>query len=225
MGKFEDMWLVFSRIMDLGDFSPKIKFYWLLRNEPTDVRRADYLNQLEKEAVKVIIPKWAAESDIDLAGHDFSLEALHACPRQYKTVSALFMNEIWPGVMEEMKKTLAYKREQFMRDHIYCVIEQGSCAMSMNKPNLVYLGEDFSVMWQKVEEYMANFKDKCFRQCMNKYIRPDKDAVYDTWTDLMNSIFDTLVADQKLIISDQEWDDDAEPRFFCVYAKAEREVK
>jgi hypothetical protein len=219
MGEFEDMWLVFSRIMDPGDFSPRIKFYWLLRNEPTDVRRADDINQLEKEAVKVSIPKWAAESDINLGGYSFSLEALHACARQYNTVSDLFMKEIWPGVMEDLKMTRALKREQITRDHIYCIIDQGSGDMSMDKPKLMYLGEDFRVMWQKVKEYVSDFKDKCFRKSTNKYIRPDKDDVYDTWEDLMDSLFDTLVEDNEIIISDQVWDDDADPGFFCVYAK------
>lgn len=225
MGEFEDMWLVFSRIMDPSDFSPRIKFRWLLRNEPTNVKRADDLNQFEQEAVQVSIPKWAAESDIDLSGHDFALEALRACPRQYKTISSLFMNEIWPAVMAEIKTTQSYKREQFTRDHIYCVIDQGSGATSMDEPNLVYLGEDFSAMWQKVDEYMANFKDKCFRKCVNKYVRPDQDVVYSSWEDVMMSLFDTLVEDNKLIINDQEWDDDAEPGFFCVYAKAVMEEK
>ena len=143
MGEFEDMWLVFSRISDPGDFSPKIKFYWLLRNEPTDVRRVDDINQLEKEAVNVSIPKWAAERDINLSGYSFSLEALHACAIQYNTISALFMHEIWPSIMEEMKTTMSFKREQMTRDHVYCVIYQGSGDMSMYKPNLVYLGDDF----------------------------------------------------------------------------------
>lgn len=227
MGEFEDMWLVFSRVMDQRDFSPQIKFKWLLRNEPTNIRRSDDLNQFEQEAVPVSIPKWAAKSDINLSGHDFALEALHACPRQYKTISSLFMNEIWPVVMEEMKTTKAYKREQFTRDHIYCVIDQGSGAMSMDKPSLVYLGDDFNAMWQKVEEYMADFKKKCFRKIMNKYIRPDEDDenVYDKWEELMYSLFDTLATDKQLIINDQEWDEDAEPGFFCVYAKAVREEK
>jgi hypothetical protein len=183
------------------------------------VRRADDINQLENEAVKVSIPKWAAESDIDLCGYSFSLEALRACARQYKTVSDLFMKEIWPGVMEDLKMTRALKREQITRDHIYCIIDQGSGDMSMDKPKLMYLGEDFRVMWQKVKEYVSDFKDKCFRKSTNKYIRPDKDDVYDTWEDLMDSLFDTLVEDNEIIISDQEWDDDADPGFFCVYAK------
>lgn len=225
MGEFEDMWLVFKRVMDPSDFSPRIKFQWLLRNEPTNVRRTDDLNQLEPEAVQVSIPKWAAKSDIDLAGHDFSLEALHACSRQYKAISDLFMHEILPAVLEEMKTTRAYKREQITRDHVYCIIDQGSGDMSMDKPNLVYLGEDFNAMWKKVDEYMADFKSKCFMKSTNKYVRPDKDDVYYTWEDLMDSLFDTLVENNKLIINDQEWDDDAEPGFFCVYAKAVREEK
>lgn len=219
MGEFEEMWLVFKRVMDPGDFSPKIKFYWLLRNEPTNVRRTDDLNQLEPEAVQVSIPKWAAKSDIDLAGHDFSLEALHACSRQYKAISDLFMHEVWPSIMDEMKQTSDFKREQITRDHIYCIIDQGSGDMSMDKPNLVYLGEDFNAMWKKVDEYMAQFKDECFRKSTNKYVRPDKDDVYDTWEDLMDSLFDTFATDKHLIINVQEWDDDADPGFFCVYAK------
>lgn len=227
MGEFEDMWLVFRRVLDPIDFSPRIKFQWLLRNEPTNVRRSDNINQFEQEAVRVSIPSWAAKSDINLAGHDFALEALQTCARQYKIISDLFMHEIWPAVMEEIKTTKAYKREQFTRDHIYCVIEQGSRAMSMDKPNLVYLGEDFNAMWQKLDEYMADFKDKCFNKIRNKYIRPDEDDenVYDMWEELMYSLFDTLVENNKLIIDDQEWDDDAEPGFFCVYAKAVREEK
>ena len=225
MGEFEDMWLVFRCVMDPNDFSPQIKFKWLLRDEPTNVRRSDDLNFTEQEAVQVSIPKWAAKSDIDLAGHDFALEALRACSRQYKSVSALFMNEIWPAVMDELRTTQSYKREQFARDHIYCIIDQGSRAMSMDKPSLVYLGDDFDAMWQKVEEYVAQFKEKCFRKSMNKYIRPDHDDVCSSWTDVMMSLFDTLVENNKLIIDDQEWDDDAEPGFFCVYAKAVREEK
>lgn len=219
MGEFEEMWLVFKRVMDPSDFSPRIKFQCLLRNEPTNVRRTDDINQLEPEAVQVSIPKWAAKSDIDLVGHDFSLEALHACSRQYKAISDLFMHEVWPSIMDEMKQTLAFKREQITRDHIYCIIDQGSGDMSMDKPNLVYLGEDFNAMWKKVDEYMADFKKKCFNKLTNKYIRPDGDDVYDTWENLMNSLFDTLVSDKKLIINVQDWDDDADPGFFCVYAE------
>ena len=227
MGEFEDMWLVFDRIMDPNDFSPKINFRWLLRNEPTNIRRADDLKQFDQEAVQVSIPKWAAKQDINLAGHSFSLESLQVSARQYETVSALFMDQIWPCVMDELKTTRAYKREQITRDHVYCIIDQGSGAMSMDKPSLVYLGDDFNAMWAKVGKYMADFKKKCFNKSTNQYIRPDEDDenVYDTWEDLMNSLFDTFVTDKQLIINVQDWDDDAEPGFFCVYAEAGREVK
>lgn len=76
MGEFVDMWLVFDRIIDPNDLSPKINFRWLLRNEPTNVRRSDDIKQLDQEAVQVSIPKWAAKSDINLAGHSFSLESI-----------------------------------------------------------------------------------------------------------------------------------------------------
>ena len=227
MGEFEDMWLVFDRIFDPNDFSPKINFRWLLRNEPTNVRRSDDIKQLDQEAVRVSIPKWAAKSDINLAGHSFSLESIQLCAHEYNSVSELFMREVWPGIMEEMRATKAYKREQITRDHVYCVIDQGSGAMSMDKPKLMYLGDDFSAMWQKVDKYMADFKRKCFNKSTNKYIRPDEDDenVYDTWEALMDSLFDTFVTDKQLIINVQEWDDDADPGFFCVYAEAGREVK
>lgn len=224
MGEFEDMWLVFYRVADPNDFSPKIKFRCLLRNEPTNVRRADEINPSEQEAVQVSIPKWAAKSNINLAGYSFSLESLQATGCTYKTVSALFLHEIWPGVMEEMKTTRAFKREQITRDHVYCVIDQGSRAMSMDKPDLVYLGDDFGAMWKKVDEYMGDFKKKCFNKSTNKYIRPDEDDenVYDTWEDLMNSLFDTFATDKRLVIDVQDWEDDAEPGFFCVYAEERR---
>lgn len=227
MGEFEDMWLVFDRIIDPNDFSPKINFRWLLRNEPTNVRRADDIKQYDQDTVQVSIPKWAAKSDINLAGHSFSLEAMQLCARQYSTVSALFMHEVWPSIMEEMKTTKAYKREQITRDHVYCVIDQGSGAMSMDKPKLVYLGDNFNAMWNKVDEYMADFKKKCFNKITNKYIRPDEDDenVYYKWEELMYSLFDTFATDKQLIINVQEWDDDADPGFFCVYAEAVREVK
>lgn len=151
MGEFEDMWLVFDRVADPNDFSPKIKFRWLLRNEPTNVRRADEINPSEQEAVQVSIPKWAAKSDINLAGYSFSLESLQISGCTYDTVFALFTQEVWPSIMEEMKTTRAFKREQITRDHVYCVIDQGSRAMSMDKPDLVYLGDDFGAMWKKVD--------------------------------------------------------------------------
>ena len=227
MGEFEDMWLVFDRIIDPNDLSPKINFRWLLRNEPTNVRRADDIRQLDQEAVQVSIPKWAAKSDINLAGHSFSLESIQLCAHEYNSVSALFMQEVWPSIMEEMKTTRAYKREQLTRDHVYCIIDQGSGAMSMDKPRLMYLGDNFNAMWKKVDEYMADFKKKCFNKITNKYIRPDEDDenVYDKWEELMYSLFDTLATDKQLIINVQDWDDDADPGFFCVYAEAGREVK
>ena len=227
MGEFEDMWLVFDRVADPNDFSPKIKFRWLLRNEPTNVRRADDIKPFDQEAVQVSIPKWAAKSDINLAGYSFSLENIQLCARKYDIVSALFVQEIWPSVMEEMKTTKAYKREQITRDHVYCVIEQGSRAMGMDKPNLDNLGDNISAMWKKIDEDMSDFKKKCFNKSTNKYIRPDEDDenVYNTWEALMDSLFDTFVTDKQLIINVQEWDEDAEPGFFCVYAKEKESYK
>lgn len=227
MGEFEDMWLVFDRNVSPNDFSPRINFRWLLRNEPTNIKRTDDINQCEHEAVKIPVPKWAAKNDIDLKGQGFSLESAQFCARQHKTISSLFVQEFLPGILNELKTTRAYKRGQMTRDHVYCIIDQGSGAMSMDKPSLVYLGDDFNAMWPKVEKYMADFKKKCFNKSTNKYIRPDEDDenVYDTWEDLMNSLFDTFVTDEQLIINVQDWDDDADPGFFCVYAEAGREVK
>lgn len=129
--------------------------------------------------------------------------------------------------MKKIENAVKVKTDKETRDHVYCVIDQGSGAMSMDKPKLMYLGDDFSAMWPKVEKYMADFKRKCFNKSTNKYIRPDEDDqnVYDTWEALMDSLFDTFVTDKQLIINVQEWDDDADPGFFCVYAEAGREVK
>lgn len=71
---------------------------------------------------------------------------------------------------------------------------------------------------------MADFKKKCFNKITNKYIRPDEDDenVYDTWEDLMNSLFDTFATDKRLVIDLQDWEDGADPGFFCVYAEARR---
>ena len=68
---------------------------------------------------------------------------------------------------------------------------------------------------------------ECFNKITNKYIRPDEDDenVYYKWEELMYSLFDTFATDKQLIINVQEWDDDADPGFFCVYAETGKEVK
>ena len=91
----------------------------------------------------------------------------------------------------------------------------------MRPPELKYLGAYFDKMWKIVTDWMADFKKNCKHADGKHYCRPDGDFedVFDTWEDVMEDLLGTLAEDGKLIIDLQEWDQDADPGFLCIYAK------
>ena len=101
----------------------------------------------------------------------------------------------------------------------YCIIGQSSGAMAMRSPDLIYLGTDEAKVKKLVAEFMeTNFKNHCKMGNSCRYYRLDDDADFDSWDDLLKSLYDELIDEGRLIIDFNEWNCE-EPGFFCVYAR------
>lgn len=105
-------------------------------------------------------------------------------------------------------------------NEIYCIISQSSGSMAMDPPDLKYLGTDFDKVWSFVCKEMEDFHEFCYNKKEGKYVRPDIDEWFDTWEDLLTSIYDEINNRGKFVLDYNEWQCD-EPGFFCVYKRVE----
>lgn len=103
---------------------------------------------------------------------------------------------------------------------MFCIITQSSGSMSMDRPELKYMGTDHDLVVKKIREEMEDFKKGCQIRDTGRYYRPDDGPDFDSWEDLVDSLIEELEADGKLIIDYMEWNCE-EPGFFCVYKRVE----
>lgn len=212
-------WVKFRRGVKTEDFSPYIEFLEININKPTDLMKSENIVYDKPEAVMVVLP-YLIKDKLVLHTSKLSIEAIEGVSRKM-SLSDAFREFVWPAIENNIKNTVDGKKSLIKTDHIYTVIEQTSGSMSMRPPELKYLGPYFDKMWKIVTDWMEDFKKNCKHADGKHYCRPDGDFenVFDTWEDLMEDLLGTLAEDGKLIIDLQEWDQDADPGFLCIYAK------
>ncbi len=105
-------------------------------------------------------------------------------------------------------------------NEIYCIISQTAGDMSMYPPSMKYLGTDFDQVWSIVCKEMEDFHEFCYNKKEGVYTRPDTDEVFQTWEDLLTSIYDEINNRGKFVLDYNAWECD-EPGFFCVYKREE----
>lgn len=212
-------WVKFRRGVKTEDFSPYIEFLEISINKPTDLMKSENIVYDKPEAVMVVLP-YLIKDKLVLHTSKLSIEAMEGVSRKM-SLSDAFREFVWPAIENNLKNTVEGKKALIKTDHIYTVIEQTSGSMSMRPPELKYLGPYFDKMWKIVTDWMEDFKKNCKHADGKHYCRPDGDFedVFDTWEDLMEDLLGTLAEDGKLIIDLQEWDQDADPGFLCIYAK------
>lgn len=105
-------------------------------------------------------------------------------------------------------------------NEIYCIISQSAGSMSMDPPYMKYMGTDFDKVWSIVCKEMEGFHEDCYQKKEGKYYRRDTDEFFDTWEDLLTSIYDEINNHGKFVLDYNEWECD-EPGFFCVYKRVE----
>ena len=89
----------------------------------------------------------------------------------------------------------------------------------MHSPGLIYLGTDGAKVKSLITEFLeTNFKRVLAAKTKGHYYRPDNLKEYNSWKDLLQSLFDELEEQERLIIDFNEWDCE-EPGFFCVYER------
>ena len=212
-------WVKFKRRVKTEDFSPYIEFLEININKPTDLMKSENIVYDKPEAVMVVLP-YLIKDKLDLHTSKLSIEAIESVSGKMSLPDA-FRKFVWPAIENNLKNSIEGKKALIKTDHLYTVIEQTSGSMSMRPPELKYLGAYFDDMWKIVTDWMADFKKNCKHADGKHYCRPDGDFedVFDTWEDVMEDLLGTLAEDGKLIIDLQEWDQDADPGFLCIYAK------
>ena len=212
-------WVKFKRRVKTEDFSPYIEFLEININKPTDLMKSEDILYDKPEAVMVVLP-YLIKDKLELHTSKLSIEAIESVSGKMSLPDA-FRKFVWPAIENNLKNSIEGKKALIKTDHLYTVIEQTSGSMSMRPPELKYLGAYFDDMWKIVTDWMADFKKNCKHADGKHYCRPDGDFedVFDTWEDVMEDLLGTLAEDGKLIIDLQEWDQDADPGFLCIYAK------
>ena len=212
-------WVKFKRRVKTEDFSPYIEFLEININKPTDLMKSEDILYDKPEAVMVVLP-YLIKDKLELHTSKLSIEAIESVSGKMSLPDA-FRKFVWPAIENNIKNSIEGKKALIKTDHLYTVIEQTSGSMSMRPPELKYLGAYFDDMWKIVTDWMADFKKNCKHADGKHYCRPDGDFedVFDTWEDVMEDLLGTLAEDGKLIIDLQEWDQDADPGFLCIYAK------
>lgn len=212
-------WVKFKRRVKTEDFSPYIEFLEININKPTDLMKSEDIVYDKPEAVMVVLP-YLIKDKLDLHTSKLSIEAIESVSGKMSLPDA-FRKFVWPAIENNIKNSIEGKKTLIKTDHLYTVIEQTSGSMSMRPPELKYLGAYFDEMWKILTDWMADFKKNCKHADGKHYCRPDGDFedVFDTWEDVMEDLLGTLAEDGKLIIDLQEWDQDADPGFLCIYAK------
>lgn len=210
-------WVKFRRRVNTEDFSPYIEFLEININKPTDLKESNNLAYDKPEAVAMVVLPYLIKDKLVLHTSKLSIETINSVSKNL-SIPDIFREFVWPSIENNIKNTIEGKRELIKTDHLYTVIEQTSGSMSMRQPELKYLGPYFDKMYAIFEKFMEDYKPKCKRG--KKYFRPDElGDPFDTWEELLDDMIGTLAEDGKLIISFQEWDEDSDPGFLCIYAK------
>lgn len=105
-------------------------------------------------------------------------------------------------------------------NEIYCIISQSSGPYSLYSPELIYLGTDFDKVWSIVCKEMEDFHEHCYKKKEGKYYRPDIKEWFDTWEDLLTSIYDDINDKGKFVLKFTQWNFE-EPGYLCIYKRVE----
>lgn len=213
-------WVKYKGGVKTEDLSPFIEFLEININKPTDLKESNKLPNEWPEAVAMVVLPYLIKDKLELHTAKISIEAINLVSKN-KSIPDIFREFVWPAIENNIKNTIEGKKALVKTDHLYTVIEQTSGSMSMRPPELKYLGPYFDKMWKIVTDWMEDFKKNCKHADGKHYCRPDGDFedVFDTWEDLMDDLLGTLAEDGKLIIDLQDWDQDCDPGFLCIYAK------
>lgn len=212
-------WVKYKGGVKNEDLSPFIEFLEININKHSVLKSFKSSYEGSEGVFMVVLPQLIKDK-LELHTSRISIEMVELI-NKYENPEEIFMNFVWPAIENNLRNSIEGKKAMLKTDHLYTVIEQTSGSMSMRPPGLKYLGPYFDKMWKIVTDWMEDFKKNCKHADGKHYCRPDGDFedAFDTWEELMDDLLGTLAEDGKLIIDLQDWDQDADPGFLCIYAK------